>query len=255
MKKLFLLLLLISALSLKAQGIYIKIGGGYELSNSSSLIFGNVSHDTSTIEGQYGSYGEGILPSIGFGYLFNNNIGLEINGSYLIGKRFGHEHTEGAITETHKKWGEGILISPSLMIQVPLKSITPYTRFGGIVGLIKVKEEETESGTGARTGANITEHTGNIALGFNGALGIMFNAGKRLKIFAELYGQGMNYGPKKRENPETFSGETPNQTLNYEDEYSTNTANTTLRPRFPFSNFGLNIGVIMSLGKISKAKK
>jgi len=205
------------------------------------------------IEGQYGSYGEGIYPSFGFGYLFNNNIGIEVNGSYLIGKKFNHEHTENGLTETHDKWGEGILISPSIIIQAPMKNITPYARFGGVVGLVKVKEKETESGTGARTGSNKNEHSGNFGLGMNGALGIMFNAGKRIKIFAELHGQGINYGPEKRENTEAFSGETPDPTIIYEDEFAVNAANTVLRPRFPFSSFGLNVGITVNFGK-TKAK-
>jgi len=214
-----------------------------------------VTADSSNVEGQYGSFGEGIQPALGFGYLFNNNVGIELNGSYLIGRKFSHEHTEGTITEAHDKWGEGILISPSMIIQVPMKSVTPYARFGGTLGIVKVKEKETESGTGAHTGENLTEHSGRFATGLNGALGVKFKAGKKIDIYGELFASGMNYGPEKRENTQAFDGETIASTVTYEEDFPTNSANTELRPYFPFSNFGLNIGVTLNFGKTVKTTK
>src|SRR4030095_6851864 len=238
----------------QAQGFYVKISGGFGTGASTDLLTPNVSQDSSMILGQYGSYGEGFVPALGFGYFFNNYVGLEITGTYLIGKKFEHVHTEDDVTETHKKWGDGLLISPSLMVKAPMKSITPYVRFGGVLGLVKVKEEETESGTGAKTGSNKTEHNGSTALGFNGALGIMFKAGKTINIFAEIFGMGMAYGPEKRENTETFAGETPDETITYEEEFPINSALTELRPHFPFSNFGLSVGITLNFGKTKKTK-
>lgn len=257
MKKLIALLAVVfiagfSSQDSNAQNFIVKIGGGYALSSTTSLI--STDADTNTVTGTYGSYGEGILPSLTLGYMFNKNIGLEVAGTYLLGKKFEHEHTTAGITETHKQWGEGIIISPSITVQAPMKSMTPYARFGGVIGLVKVKSEETQSGTGALTGTNKTEESGKMGLGMNGALGLKFKAGKMLDIYAELYGQSMNYGPEKRENTETFTGGTLATTVNYEEEYSTSTANTSLTPRRPFSNFGLNVGVVLTFGKVAKTK-
>ena len=235
-----------------AQNFFVKLGGGYALGSTTSLLM--ASFDTNNVEGHYGSYGEGILPALSLGYTFNKNIGIEVGGTYLIGKKFEHTHTMGSVTETHKMWGEGILISPSVFVQAPMKNITPYARFGGVIGMVKVKEEETESGTGARTGTNKFESSGKMGLGMNGALGLKFKAGKMLDIYAELYGQSMNYGPEKRENKETYSGSTLAPTVNYEESYNPNTANTSLTPRLPFSNFGLNVGVVLTFGKQPKTK-
>jgi outer membrane protein W len=151
MKKTFLCLIIFVFTSslINAQGLYVKLGVGYTLGVATSEI--SRSEDTSTTEAHYGSYGEGIVPALSVGYLFNDNIGIEVGGTYLIGKRFEHDHVDNGITETHKQWGEGILISPSLMLQAPMKNVTPYARFGGVIGLVKVKEEETQTGTGART--------------------------------------------------------------------------------------------------------
>lgn len=257
MKKLIALLAVVflagfSSQDSNAQNFIVKIGGGYALSSTTSLLTATL--DSNNVEGHYGSYGEGILPSISLGYMFNRNIGLEVAGTYLIGKKFEHSHTTGGITETHKQWGEGIMISPSIIVQAPMKKITPYARFGGVIGMVKVKEEETQTGTGAPTGTDKHEESGKMGLGMNGALGLKFKAGKMLDIFAELYGQSMNYGPEKRTNTETYTGGTVDPTITFAEEYSQTAANTSLTPRHPFSNFGLNVGVVLTFGKVAKTK-
>ena len=257
MKKLFafftvLASFLVLSNSANAQLFYVKIGGGYGFGTNTSLL--SVTSDTNTISGHYGSYGEGILPNLGLGYLFNSNVAVELDGTYLIGKKHEHSHTSGGITETHKQWGEGIILSPCLVIQAPLKGMTPYARFGGTIGFVKVKEEETETGTGARTGTDIHEETGSIASGFNGAFGMKFKAGKMLHIYAEVFTQSLTYAPEKRENTETFSGGTVDPTITYEEEFTASTSNTALTPRHPFSNFGINVGVVLTFGK-AKTKK
>jgi outer membrane protein W len=256
MKKTFALIAVLAVLlfasNSQAQNFFVKLGGGYALSLASQNI--STTSEGTNIEGHYGSYGEGILPALTLGYTFNKNIGIEVAGTYLIGKKFEHTHTTAGLTETHKEWGEGILISPSVFVQAPMKNVTPYARFGGVVGMVKVKEETTESGTGARTGTDKVQHSGKMGLGMNGALGIKFKAGKMLDIFAELFGTAMNYGPEKRENTETYSGGTLDPTITYEESYSTTSTNTSLTPRFPFSNFGLNVGVILTFGKQPKTK-
>lgn len=256
MKKTFALIAVLAvfffASNSNAQNFFVKLGGGYALSSASQLITTTTSGTTT--EGHYGSFGEGILPALTLGYAINRNVGIEVGGTYLIGKKFEHSHTTAGLTETHKMWGEGILISPSVFVQAPMKNVTPYARFGGVVGMVKVKEEETESGTGARTGTNKVQHTGKMGLGMNGALGIKFKAGKMLDIFAELFGTAMSYGPEKRENTETYSGGTLDPTITYEESFSTTATNTALTPRLPFSNFGLNVGVILTFGKQPKTK-
>lgn len=239
--------------SLQSQIFYAKISGAYGLGTNTSLL--STSTGSGNTEGHYGSYGEGIMPTLGLGYLFNSNVGVELNGSYLIGKKFEHTHTTAGLTETHKEWGEGILLSPSLLIQTHFTSVIPYARFGAMLGFVKVKEETTESGTGARTGTYKVEHSGKIAAGFNGAFGLRFRAGNRLYIFTEIFANSITYAPEKRENTETYSGGTLDPTVTYKEEYASSTANTSLTPRFPFSSFGLNVGLSLTLGSVKKTKK
>lgn len=235
--------------SLQSQIFYAKIGGGYGIGTNTSLI--STTTGSGTTEGHYGSFGEGIMPSIGLGYLFNSNVGVEVNGSYLIGKKFEHSHTTGSITETHKEWGEGILISPALVIQTHFTHVIPYARFGATLGFVKVKEETTESG---KTGTDKIQHTGKIAAGFNGAFGLRFRAGNRLYIFTEVFTNSVTYAPGQRENTETYSGESVDPTITYEESFNSSAANTALTPRYPFSSFGLNVGVSFILGSIKKSK-
>jgi len=239
--------------ALFSQTFYVKVGAGYAVGTSTGLLMPSTS--ATTTEGHYGSFGEGILPSLTAGYMFNNNIGIEVSGAYLIGKKFEHEHAEEFVTETHKMWGEGIYVNPSIVLQAPMKSHTYYIRFGGSLGMLKMKEEETETGDSARTGINKMESTGNIGFGINGAFGVQFKAGKMMNIFVEIFGTGMNYGPKQKENTETFSGGTLDPKLNYEESFPTSTANTELTPRLPFSNYGLALGITLNFGKPVKTKK
>ncbi len=257
MKKLVTLFVVLSAFLFSttesnSQNFFVKIGGGYALGLATSLLHG--SKDSATETGYYGSYGQGILPSFSLGYLFNKNIGIEVNTIYLLGKKFEVTSTKDGKTKTTKHFGGGIMISPSIMVQAPMKSMTPYARLGAIIGLVKVKSEYTETGTSAKTGTDKFEESGKMGLGMNGAFGIKFKAGKMLDIFAELYGQGMTYGPETRTNTETYTGDTPEKVVTYSEEFPKNASDTELTPRHPFSNFGLNIGVVLTFGKTPKTK-
>jgi hypothetical protein len=236
-----------------SQSVYLKLGGGYGLSLASELIDDKTTTTTTSTshEGLYGSFGEGINFGLGFGYNINSSIALELAGGYIMGKKF--EYTHGTtLVENYKEYANTIAIMPSVIVKAPLKNMTPYTRFGMILGIPTKFAEITQTGTGALTGTDKWKETGGMALGIQGAVGINFKAGKHLGIFTEIYGIGMNYAPGQAENTETYSGGTLSPTITYEETWSwagTGTLTTKTKPRYSFSSFGLNVGLTYTFGK------
>ena len=242
----FSLLLELCFISSANAQFYVKLGGGYGLSLANGLSY----KDGSDVK--YASLGEGIYPSLGFGYMFNKNMAIELNGSYLIGRKFEATDTQGGLILVEKAWGEGKFISPALVVMAPMKNMTPYARFGGVIGIPKVKDEITISGSWeAPTGTLKLEESGKMALGVTGALGLMYKAGSKINIFAELYGTGMNYRPDTRKNTETFSGFNLEPTITYVETTPPGT-NQEIAPSRPFSSWGLNVGFSYMFGKAPK---
>jgi hypothetical protein len=234
-----------------SQNVYIKLGGGYGLSLASQMLYDQSATPTTTWDNKYGSFGEGINFQAGFGYNINSNFALELAGSFLLGKKF--ENTVGG--STTKYYANTINIMPSVVVKAPMKDITPYTRFGMILGIPSKFTEITATGF---TGTAKFKESGKIAMGIQGAVGVNFKAGKHLGIFAEIFGIGMNYSPDKRENTETFTelgllqptvtyGETGTGTiLNGVFVPATGTEQA---PRYSFSSFGMNVGLTYTFGK------
>jgi hypothetical protein len=131
-----------------------------------------------------------------------------------------------------------------------MKNITPYLRLGMVIGIPTKFLEMTESGTGAKTGTFKSKEYGNLAIGFQGAGGVNFNASKKVGFFAEIFAVGMNYGPGTWENTENFTGVALQKTVTYS-ESGTYIPGGTSDPtqRYPFSSLGMNVGLTYTFGK------
>lgn len=258
MKKVVLatLLIIIFAFSLSnaySQSVYVKLGGGYGLSLASQEIYnagvGNAN------DFQYGSFGEGINFGAGFGYNINPNIALELAGSYTLGKKFENSVTsnpvlDAGITTTDKWYANTITLMPSVILKAPMKDMTPYTRFGMVIGIPSKIWEQTQTGAGAPAGTLKWKESGGVALGIQGAVGINFKAGKQLGIFAEVFGIGMNYAPSTAENTDAYTGRTIAPTITYQETWTPAAGdNIGQKPRYSFSSFGLNVGLTYTFGK------
>jgi hypothetical protein len=247
--KLFIIVLLVLfsfvGSSAFSQNVYVKLGGGYGLSLASQEMYDagvSPAHDY-----KYGSYGEGIDFGLGFGYNVNSNIAFEVAGSYTLGKKYENTFTLLGGSITDKNYANTICIMPSVIVKAPLKDITPYTRFGMVLGIPTKFEEVTST---AVTGTLKYKETGGLAMGIQGAVGINFKAGKHLGIFAEVFGIGMNYAPGTKENTETYTGGTLDPTITYQENWTPAAGdNTAEKPRYSFSSFGMNVGLTYTFGK------
>lgn len=225
-----------------SQGVYIKVGGGYGLGLATEHIYGGT---TAIPDIKYGSFGEGINFQLGFGYKINNNIALELDGSYILGKKFEHTDTLLGGTLTTKDFANTINIMPGVVIKAPLKDVTPYTRFGMVIAIPSKFMERTST---AVTGTDKWKESGGVGLGIQGAVGMDFKVSKKVAIFAEIFGIGMSYGPSQAENTETYSGGTISPQITYS-ETSPFNATTLPKPHYSFSSFGLNAGLVFMFGK------
>jgi hypothetical protein len=224
-----------------SQGAYIKLGGGYGMSLASQDLY-NASTVATGWDEKYGSFGEGIGFGLGFGYNINSNFALELAGSYILGRKF----EQALTTTTTKYYGNTITIQPSVVIKAPMKDVIPYTRFGMVIGIPTLFSEATST---LVSGTDKYKESGGVALGVQGAVGCNFKVSKKLAIFAEIFGIGMNYAPSQSENTETYTGGTIHPLVTYGETGSYATANTEVTPRRSLSSFGLNVGLTMTFGK------
>jgi hypothetical protein len=238
------ILFVFTVTNLFSQNAYVKLGGGYGLGLATQEM-GDIGV-LPAFNATYGSFGEGVNFQLGFGYNVNSNLAFELDGSYTLGKKFDITSGTGVIT-TNRYYGNSIFIMPAVVVKAPMKDVTPYTRFGMVIGIPSLFNEETQTGTGANTGTRTFKETGGMALGIQGAVGMTFKAGKNLGFFAEIFGIGMNYAPSQIENTTTYTGQNaqPLVTYNETGTYSNTSSKT---PRRSLSSFGLNVGLTYTFG-------
>ncbi|MFZ4590103.1 MAG: hypothetical protein ACOYN6_03835 [Ignavibacteria bacterium] len=237
-----LVLFVISFSNAYTQGVYVKLGGGYGLGLATQYMYN--AGTSPAFDYKYGSFGEGINFQAGFGYNITPNIALELAGSYTLGKKFEHTSSSGGVN--YKEYANSIFIMPSAIVKAPMKDITPYARFGMVLG-IPTKYYESAPTPGVLTiGGTIKyKESGGLAMGIQGACGVDFKVAKKLGIFAEIFGIGMNYGPSTLENTENYAAIQP--TVTYSESGSG--INTAPTPRYSFSSFGMNVGLTFTFGK------
>lgn len=239
-----LVLFVITFSNAYSQSVYVKLGGGYGLGLATQLIY--YSGSSSAWENKYGSFGEGINFQAGFGYNITPNIALELTGSYTLGKKF--EYTSSSGSTSYKEYANSIFIIPSAILKAPMKDITPYARFGMVLGIPTKYYESAPVGSITLGGPIKYKEYGGLAMGIQGACGVDFKVANKLGIFAEIFGIGMSYGPSTLENTENYLGIQPIVTYSESGNF-TSGSNTAPTPRYSFSSFGMNVGLTYTFGK------
>ena len=99
MKQLFSsVLILILPLTMEAQGLFFRIGGGYGIPMASATLGDQYVHtytynpngniDTYSTKSVSGSFGSGMNLNLAGGYRFNGNYAVEVQVQYLLGRKF-----------------------------------------------------------------------------------------------------------------------------------------------------------------------
>jgi outer membrane protein W len=255
-----------------------KLGTSDHKGSNSTSGGTTTSSDTYTSRGI--SFGKGINLGLYGGYMFNKNIGAELGIGYLIGstttitdEQDNSSTSFGGTTSTDIRKtlykGSMLRLVPSIRLQCGESKIHPYMVTGLILGIAGKYTEEIQ-GTSTSTGVGASSHTsedlytsnGGMSLGLHTALGVTYNVSDMLGIFVELSGNYLNYAPSKTvyttstsDGKDNLASMTTSQKeTDYSSSYTTTNVPTPGSPsmssiiRMPFSSYGFNIGVHLTLG-------
>ena len=257
---------------------YGRVGLGYAFTQAGQVnslygipYSGNVSYDNTgaTINSfsyKKASLNTGVNASLAVGRMFGPHIGLELAAQFDVAPTKytfnGHNLTLGGnlsdltITQQAKS---PIFLIPAAVFQTQVANkLQAYARLGLVLPI----------NTKVNVSVNNTDPTGNYAytavqsssfsLGFNGALGLKYEAAANLKIFAEFNVMSLSAYTKKEE-LKSYSengqpiplGQVSSTTTTYTLSGSNSNPNNGTGPQAtsstPFSNAGFMVGISMRL--------
>ncbi len=263
-KNLLLIIALFIATTMSAQ-FYAGLGLGYGLGASKRVNGTKV--DGTTTTNIYGSYGQGFNTTLKLGYMFNDNMGVELGVSYLFGAAQTKDDHQDYL-ETAKS--NGLRLMPQLVYKLDNGF---YGRFGVIIPVmgktvISTKDDKMLVGpaTYVVMEREIETH-GSFSIGFAGAIGYNFELSDNMNLFGEIeyIGLSIKSGSAKITKLEVDGKDqlanmkTAQKEFTFLDEVDNSSDNTLLNPKFdmdkptvslrqkaPFSSFGLNVGITMT---------
>jgi len=263
-RNLLLVIALFVATTMSAQ-FYAGLGLGYGMGASKRV---NGTKTDGTVQTNiYGSYGQGFNTTLKLGFMFNDNMGLELGVSYL----FGAEQTKGE-SENYLKTAKsnGLRLMPQLVYRLDNGF---YGRFGVIIPVmgktvITEKNDKLQVAPGVfMTMENEMETHGTFSIGFAGAIGYNFALNDNMNLFGEIEYIGLSIKSGSAEYTKYEVGgkdqlpniDTGKKEFTFLDEVDNSSDNTFSNPKWdkdqatvmlkqkaPFSSFGLNIGITMA---------
>jgi hypothetical protein len=254
MKQLSVILLVLLCISSSQAQMFLRFGTGYSLSMGGMMIDEkyNSNASTTTAEGVYGTFGAGLHFEGALGTTINDNFSAEVGVGYLLATS--HESnsvsTPSNYQSTTKITSSLFSVTPALTVMTAMGTVKPYSRFGVIIALPGIVLDGSSSPI---SGNSSSKHTlkmtmsGGVALGFNGAFGVLMPMGN-LTVFGEVNAVSMGWGPSK------WKSENNGQTIEGNYKTSVKSSNSSsnpnpdqLKPSLPFGNIGVNIGLMLPL--------
>jgi hypothetical protein len=275
MKKSYIVLMAICMMAgnLSAQKTYLRlgIGGGVGLKQYQGQTWADqTSTNTSNkYEIKSTGLGSGLNVNLAFGYMFSENVGIELGVNEFIGlnKKIHYSNTTLLNEETSDTKISGMMLQliPAIVISPGGEKLSPYARLGMIIGILPSvvqKENSTYVNNPVLKATSTTEvynfkQYGGVALGFTAAGGVAYKLNDHLKLYAEMVFNGITYAPTKGKVKEwTIDGvdrlataTTKDKEWTYEKKYDNAEnipdANPDKKSKISqnFSNVELNIGV------------
>lgn len=256
------------SITLFAQGIYVKVNTSYGFGMSSQNLeafgFYNLTEgiNTDTYEQVNVSLGRGLVLGATLGNMFNENIGVELGLSYLLGGKSKAKHTWPGGTADIALSSRMIRINPSLVVASGFGNLNPYAKFGLVIGSGSIMYEINENDAGD-IWVEKMKFQGGLALGVSAGVGAVFNLNDNMSFFGELNMVNLSYAPTKGEVTEATSNgvnELPEMTIRerkieFVDRHTINVTappvatqpRQELKQKFPFGSFGLNVGLRINL--------
>lgn len=271
------LVMFISLFSVAAYSqFYINVGGGYNLGIANQSLLQNYesTDNIDKVENVKISLGKGLDFGLNLGYMFNDNLGIDLQCSYLLGDESAGEskytytffNTKYYDYEKTSIKSQMLRVNPSIIIASGFGKLDPYAKFGVILGFGSITSnylsEEYEDDQLQDKTVQEWKLNGGMAFGLSSALGLMYHISDLISVYGELNIVGMSYAPTKGVMTEyTINGSDylPNLTTNdkeidfvdditydYNNPPSTAEPSKELKTYLPYSSIGLNIGVRFS---------
>jgi len=271
------LLMFISLFSIAAYSqFYINVGGGYNLGIATQSLLNNdeSTNNITKIENVKVSLGKGLNFGLNLGYMFNGNIGIDLQCSYLLGDETTSESKDNYTFlninfydyEKISIKSQMFRVNPSIIIASGFDKLDPYAKFGVILGFgsitLNYLYEEYENNILENKVIEKWKFNGGMAFGISSALGLMYHISDLISVYGELNLVGMSYAPKKGKMTEyTINGAdqlpgltTDDKEIDFVDDitYDYDNPPSSAEPMkelkfyFPYSSIGLNIGVRFS---------
>ena len=283
-------LLLAAAYSVSAQ-LYFKVGFGYAIADAGQSMYdtpipyngfptgingsrNNTSANSYTYNIKGASYSSGFQTDLGFGYMFSQNVGVQLDAAIgLANTKYTFDDNNANLGTTASPLAGTIttiqhaktptFLMPALVLQTGGDKLNLYTRFGLALPLnAKVTQEQIISnapGTGTQQVDDFTwQIKSSFSLGFTAAAGVKYKISDRVSVWGELSLLSISMYTKQQD-LKTWNEDGQSVALNNY-PYPTSikfskTANvdSTLStvPTYsqPFSNIGVNVGLSFNFGK------
>ncbi len=265
-----ILLVAVTTTKLNAQTSYLSLHTGYAFKNASMTNGEFVNSSMKEVNGSMvfteenirHSFGQGLNIGVSYGYMFNDNLGIDIGISYLKGSKV------KAVQEFNTFFGDlkinqissasMIRLAPSLIISAGLEGINPYGKFGFILGSTTVNNQVEEKYSSDKLEYEFRQN-GGISFGLSSALGLDIQLSSNFSLFGELNLIGMSYAPKRAEITKFEENGTDilkqldksereiiyvkKLETNEDIEPNSNEPGKVLGIKLPFSSIGFNLGV------------
>jgi len=237
---LFFILFLMSGIAFSQ--IYFKVGGGYSL-NFNSMEFGENSTSSVTgptsYESVYGSLGKGVNFAGAFGYNLTSSLGLELGVMYKLSTEFEIKHQSGTSVSTETINGSFFAFAPTFVVNAPTSNVKPFVKFGLLVAIPSADFEDVSS-TGVTSKATLKD---GIDFGLTGGAGVQIPIEGRIYFVAEVNFVSLTWKPSEVE----VSSGTQTYTVKLKDEYTSSDPYTSGPIFVPFSNVGINVGILIGI--------
>ena len=235
------------------------VEGGYQFKmGSSKLSDGIVMVDQSGNQGL-----EIVRYSFGEGYHFAGNAMVNLNEDWEVGLKVSYLLGKNILGYVDTEFQSKMLrFIPQIKYKLGGDRLSAFTTIGFIIGTGGFVEEfESTDETGLRTNRTF-EYSEGISYGINNSVGVEYETDTQFNFFLKLDTYLQSYGPKRRQFTTYTIGDVdilPSlNTSDKEIEYADFVPNGVptdpdlpvqrLRRIYPFSSFGISLGILMRIG-------
>ena len=130
------------------------------------------------------SGGNGFNAGLGFGHMFNSNIGFDIGFNFVTTTKFNYFYSNYAETINQSLYGNMFQFIPAIVFATRVKNFQLYARLGLVLGIgtVDVGYYYHDS---VETNVDTWKYYGGLSIGYNTVLGVAYLINRNLDLFAE----------------------------------------------------------------------